>query len=1121
MYHCHTNKSNPTAGTGADSLADHKDYVKKAQELGMTALCISEHGNVLNWIEKKQDVEGAGLKYIHANEIYLTKNIRYKRDYIAAKAIKHYNLDKKCNVYFQGEIITTLDEPNYVLPLNWEKELMSDDELLRANLELERDNYHFMTIAKNYEGVLELNEITSRSFIEKDGHSYFNPRWTFDDLKGTSDNILMTSACLASPIWRMHKIVQGHTNKGDAYRRWVSQEFDELMQFFIDNKHRMFFEIQYHTHPEQVEFNKMLLGLSKELGIPLIAGTDTHSLDEKQAKAREIFLKAKGASYGDEDSFDLTMKSYDELVGMFEKQDAIPRIEYLEAIDNTLVLQDMVEEFKLDKSPKYPRIYENSEELFREKINAGFINRGFDKLEPEKKKVYLNRIRDEYATYEKLDAIDYMLLQSQIIDWCKERGIKHGYGRGSVTGSLIAYVLGITEMDSVKHELNFFRFLNPDRVSLADIDIDFPSSRRQEVIDYVSSIEGIDFAEIITLNTLADKGAMKEVARALKIDKGIVEIISKAYDDGTIGKWQNDPEYEELFYYTEQLKGVTVSLGSHPSGVVVSPIDLNTNLSTVYTKKSKYKVTAVNMGELDNNNYVKLDILGLMNIELVNEACELAGITRLTPDNMDVTDEEVWKSMRESTLGVFQMESDSAHALLKNLFSEESVARIRESTGQVNYIALLSMANGAIRPSGKSYRDKFAQGITNENGHEALNEFLKDNLGYLIYQEDIMNFLTKFCNHSGSESDTVRRVLAKKKKKEVDAVLPKIHDGFIGKMVNEYGDTEEHAEEILEQFMTIINDASDYGFSKNHSDPYSYTGYATTYLRHYYPLEFLTTILNLTDDEPDKVAKVMEYIKKKDIKIAPPVFGKSVSLYRLDKEEGQIYKGLKSIKFLNAQVSEELFKISHDRCYLDFVELLRTITEETSADTRMVKILIRLDFFQEFGKNKYLYEIYEKFCERFKKTHKDKTKIARLAEIREFAETVDPHGEYTINETVMYEKDMLNYTQYTDPEFHKSHAILVEINTKYAPHGTFHIPHTGQTIQLKISKTLYKNKDTGEISIKVGDHIRIKEIESKPKNKNIGGKWVFTGEFQNWLNNWELLNRLPEPEKKEKKEKSK
>jgi DNA polymerase-3 subunit alpha len=398
VYHIHSDLSNLTVSSGADSITKYSQYLDKAEQLGMGAIAFSEHGSVLNHVNKKRDIEERGMKYIHANEIYLTKGI----------------------VDVNGE------------PLR------------------ERDNYHYMLMAKNYDGYLELNKLTSQSFKKEDGHFYFNPRITFDELKNTSDNILMTSACIASPIYRLYQeSLNGNKNS--------ERELDDLLNFMGDNKHRMFFEIQAHNHPKQIEFNQLLLRLSRDLDIPLIGGTDTHALNKEHAEARSLFIKSKGIDYGDEDSFDLTFKSYEEFVKMFEEQNALPRNIYLEAIHNTNVMADMVEPFTLDDSPKYPKLYDKPIEVFKEKINEGTIERGINKLPKDEKKVYFDRIKEEFKTYEKLEAVDYMLLQKHIIDWSNENGIKHGYGRGSCCGSLIAYLLGITEMDSVKHELNFFR----------------------------------------------------------------------------------------------------------------------------------------------------------------------------------------------------------------------------------------------------------------------------------------------------------------------------------------------------------------------------------------------------------------------------------------------------------------------------------------------------------------------------------------------------------------------------------------------------------------------------------------------------------------------------------------
>lgn len=1081
MYHIHSDISNLTAGTGADSITKFTDYLDRARELNMTSFAFSEHGSVMNWVKKKQEIEKRDMKYIHANEIYLTRKI-----------------DK-------------------------------DDD---GKLILERDNFHFMLLAKNYDGVLELNKLTSQSFNRDDGHFYYNPRVTFNELKNTSDNILMTSACLASPLWRMYSKANSLEESGNLMESIkFRNELEDMLNWMSKNKHRMFFEVQPHSHPEQVAFNQWLLMLSRELDIPLIAGVDCHALNAEQAKARELFLKSKGASYGDEDSFDLTFKTYPELVQKFEEQGALTRNVYLEAIHNTNVMADMVEEFTLDKTPKYPKLYDKPIEVFQTMINEGVKKRGIDKFPKEKKKIYFDRIKEEFETYKKLDAVDYMLLQKNIIDWCHNNDIYQGYGRGSVNGSLIAYILGITEMDSIKHRLNFFRFLNPDRISLPDIDIDFPPSRRQEVIDYLATLEGVEFAEIITFNTKALKGSIRLAGKGLEMDDGVVDMIAKAVETHQ-GKDHIDKKYRtqypELFKYVDLLNGVIESMGSHPSGFVVSPISLDDHVSLVYTKESKYRVTAVNMKELDGENYVKLDILGLANIELINETCKLAGIPRLTPDNMDTKDMNVWKSLTESTLGVFQWESDSAQAYLKQLFSDTTLEKIKNEVGDVDYIEILSFANGAIRPSGDSYRYDLAQGITKDNGHPALNESLKDTLGYLVYQEQIMRFLTDFCEHTGAESDTVRRGLAKKEGTE--QFLPKIEEGFVHNMIHKYGVEEGVAKEILQSFLKVIDDASRYGFSVNHSSPYSFTGYGGAWLRYHYPLEFLTTILNVMKDE--KASKIMAFAKKNNFEVKPIIFGQSRADYALNREENAVYKGIASIKYLNARVAEELYQLAQEKDYdrNDWVGLLKDIIDKTSAQTNQMEILILLDFFKEFGKKEALLEIYlamvdkkkadtvkypefadqvvieekknkktgevttkEKIVKRplkYTSSLKEATQLQRLENLRDYEQAVraNPPKEITLYEQIAFEKEKLGYAYSKWEGVDGRFALVIEINNiKYTPKITLYKIKTGEEFVVKVNKKKFWTYD--DQLLYVGDIIKVLDVTEEDGWKNENGKW--------------------------------
>ena len=281
VYHLHSDIS--SAVTNIDSINKPEHYVEYAKSLGMTAMAFSEHGSVLNWKHKKDLIESAGMKYIHACEFYLTED--------DIKEDKH------------------------------------------------RDNYHCVLIAKNYDGVKELNLLSSQSFNRNDWHFYYVPRISVRDLFNTSDNIIITSACLASVMNRGNKELQ-----------------KEMMKFFIKNKHRCYLEIQHHNCEEQIKYNKKLYALHQKTGVPLIAGTDTHALNETYADGRRVLQKAKNVFFEDEDNWDLVFKTYDDLVKSYDIQNSIPREVYLEAINNTNVMANQIEEFQLDYSPKYPKL---------------------------------------------------------------------------------------------------------------------------------------------------------------------------------------------------------------------------------------------------------------------------------------------------------------------------------------------------------------------------------------------------------------------------------------------------------------------------------------------------------------------------------------------------------------------------------------------------------------------------------------------------------------------------------------------------------------------------------------------------------------------------------------------
>ena len=1065
VLHCHTELSNGT--TNIDSVTKYEDYIKRASELGMKAIAITEHGNILSFLKKKDCCEKYGLKYIHGIEAYLTETI-----------------DTKI-----------------------------------------RDNYHCCLYARNWEGVKELNKLISNSYNRNDNHFYYTPRILIDDLFKTSDNIIVASACLG-----------GVFNKGN------DEVKKRMLDFFIKNKDRCFLEIQHHNVKDQIEYNKYLFKLSQEYGLKLVTNTDTHCLDKKHVKGRDILQRAKNIRFDNEDGWDLTFKSYDELIESYKQQNSLPMFVILEAMENTNRIADMIEEFTMDKSYKYPKLYDNSEDVLKQKINEGVIRTGIDKL-PNYETEYLPRIYSELETYKHNGAVDFLLLDENIKTWGREHDIYPGYSRGSCSGSLICYLLGITDVDSVLHKLNFERFMNTERVSLADIDTDWQPNQREAIKDYVYSMEGLYCADIITFNTVALKGSIRDCARALKIDLSIVNDICENINDDNIESYRE--QYKELFEYVDIVNGTVVSIGTHPCGQVVSPIPLDENMGLLTLATCKNPVTMLNMKEIDSLNYVKLDILGLDNIQIINETCKLAGIERLTPQNVDDNDEAVWQSIKEDTLGIFQWDGSGSY-YIKDLFSDETIKRIKEVYPDFRYIDLMACGNGAIRPAGASYRDELAQGIFRDNGHKALNDLLAPTLGYLVYQEQIIAFLNQFCGYTMGEADIVRRGFAKKTGTE--QFIPQIKSGFIKTMKEKYEVEEEESEHIVESFIQVIEDASSYLFSLNHSLPYSYIGYICGYLRYYYPLEFMTVVLNVCKDDAEKTNKAIDYVKKHDMVIKPPKFRYSRAEYFMDKETNSIYKGMASIKYMNAQVSEELYKLK-DNQYNNFMDLLIDVYDKTSINSRQLSILIVIDFFEEFGKSQKLLdivELYENIMSKKLKSKKGEVSFnkADLPYPKEIIEKYatekskeDKYKQYKVERALELCNELMNdipniempsiykirmnfdtmgECNYYFEDYNPTTCIVVDVITKFKTKKAwlFSIA-SGHIAEVNIGEGYYNLQpfkaldviDVFEITQKPKKERREVEVEDKNGNKVTKMKYVPTGEMRLYLSEYHLLDK--------------
>ena len=1043
ILHLHSMLSNGV--TNIDSVTRYDQYIDRAAELGMKAIAFSEHGSIFQWVKKKLHTEEMGMKYIHAQEFYLTQ---------------------------------TLDEKI-------------------------RDNYHCLLIAKNYEGVLELNKLSSKAFNRDDNSFYYVPRITIEDVKNTSDNIIVSTACLG-----------GVLNKAPDDVRW------DFYHWLCEHKDRCFLEIQSHLDPAQKSYNNTLWALSKQSGLRLLMCTDTHALNSAHVDGRRILQKAKNIHFDGEDKFHLEMMSYDELVQLCRMQDALPMDVYLDAIEMTNTVSDMIEPFELDYSYKYPHLWgDDSESVLRAKIADGIVCRGVDKMSNYQE--YLDRIEYEMKAYVHNGAIDFMLLMEDIIAWCKTQGILVGYGRGSCNGSVIAYLLGITEMDSIKHGLNFERFMNTERVSLSDIDTDFPPSRINEVKQYIFNKHGLYCSDIVTFNTIALKGAIRDVGRALEMPLDEVGKICN-----TVEQDENKcrAKYPELFKYVDIVNGCVVSVGNHPCGLVVSPHSIDDRMGLFTTSTDDVPISQINMKEVDLQNYVKLDLLKLDTIELINETCKLAGIERLTPDNVDINDKAVWDSIRDDTTAIFQWEGTTGDRYIKQLLSESNIQKFKALNPNIDYMTLLSIGNGAIRPAGASYRDDLANGVIRKSGNAAIDEFMKPTFGYLVFQCQIIQFLHEYCGYTMGEADVVRRHFAKKTGTDKD--IPQIKAGFAKTMAERYNMSQDESDKVIADFIQVIIDASNYLFSLNHSQPYSYEGYVSGWLRYHYPLQFLTVAMNINQGKEEKTAALTAYAHKVGIKIKSPKFRHSRSDYFCDVDENTIYKGLGSIKYMSADVAEALYGM-RDMQFKNFIDVLFAIQQlEVRPDARQLDILVKIGYFAEFGPAKALLlgvEIFNKFS-------KCKTiKLDKWVEMGYNVDMLEPYAgkltektasqldnrgiilsilrsmkmpKTTVADKLKWQIELLGYVDGNDPNSDPNDWLVLDVKT--TGYGTVYC--TLYNLCYGAERTYRANKKFWENhQLSKGDVIRAVLQEKNKMKKDENGEWVVLSETYQEMKVWKKL----------------
>ena len=1038
-----------------DSTTNYKDYIDYASSLGQKAICFTEHGNLYSWANKWMYARSKGLKYMIGAEFYLTETLEEKI----------------------------------------------------------RDNYHTVLIAKNADGVKELfklNKISTKDkTFEADCHVYYKNRITFEEFLNISDNIIKISACLQSPLWKYWNKVDNN----ECYYNNGSEWLDKLLN------HYDYYEIQYHNNPEQIAFNKRLYDASKKYNKPLIVGTDTHSLNQYKAECRTILQYGKtDRAWGDEENeCDLTYKTYAELVDMFKIQDSLPMDVVLEAIENTNRMADtVVDDYGIDtKTAKYPILYgDKDEEVMWERINNGYKEKvAIGEIEDNPQ--YLKNAEEEMRVFKKTNMIGFMLSMSLIIKWAKDNGIAVGFARGSCSGSTVAYLTDITDVDPVIRHTVFSRFCNEDRVELGDVDCDFYEDDRPKIYKHIIDTFGEKKTSyIVAFGTLADKSVIDVIGKAFSVmyNNGRRDSSYSLKEIADIKKqWDKDKEstrekYKDIFYFYDGLVGCEITQSMHPAGILVSSVDITSFCGNFYGENKLGEtvlISNIDMEECHDLNLVKYDILGLKTVGVIDKTLKMIGKKFPKAYQVDWNDEAVLEDIANDSTMLFQFESDFAKSSIKKM--------------QPKSVEDICLCSACIRPSGESYREKVFAHEWNENPSKLIDDILKDSYGFLVYQEQTIAFLQQVCGFSGSEADNIRRAIGQKNKEKIAKALPKILEGYCNKSDKPRGIAEEEAK----QFIKVIEDASSYSFGFNHSESYAMLTYLMGWLRYYYPTEFCTAYLLCAKNDKD-LSNGTIIAQNRNCTIQNPKFGISTNNYGCDSLTRTIYKGVASIKDMQSVVGDELYELSQKKKYNNFLSLLFDIKTKTSCNKTSLDILIKLDYFREFGDINYLLkvvDIYNKYIgknefgkrdrKQFRKNDLEKFYPIEREAIEKFTTDVSKNGNTIyvsrqniyklvkylcdnlkrdttdIYDKVVYEAKYLGYTSITVPN--SPYCVVESIDEDSYGRRFAHINRLsdGSKGVFRCSKVWYN-----EYGLEQGQLIKAIFNKQPKKVKNEKGKWV-------------------------------
>ena len=863
--------------------------------------------------------------------------------------------------------------------------------------------YHLVLLAENDLGYHNLMKIVSRGFTE--GY-YYKPRVDLEVLKEFHEGIIALSACLAGEVQR--NILRGMYSEGKEAALRYQKIFGEG-NFFL--------ELQDHGMQEQKMVNQSLLRMSQETGIELVATNDIHYTYAEDEKPHDMLLCIQtGKKLSDENRMryeggQYYIKSEEEMRTLFPYA--------LQALENTQKIADRCNveiEFGVTKLPKYdvPEGYTSWEYL------QHLCYQGLKKRYPSGDEALKNRLEYELSVIKSMGYVDYFLIVWDFIKYAKDHGIMVGPGRGSAAGSIVAYCLEITSIDPIKYQLLFERFLNPERVSMPDIDVDFCFERRQEVIDYVVEKYGSDrVVQIVTFGTMAAKGVIRDVGRVMDLPYAFVDSIAKMIPkelnitlDRALSMnpelkklYQEDDRVHELIDMSKRLEGLPRHTSMHAAGVVISqksvdeyvPLSLGSDGSVV----AQFTMTT-----LEELGLLKMDFLGLRTLTVIQDAARLASESageRIDINQIDYDDKRVLESIGTGkTDGIFQLESGGMKSFMKEL----------KPQNLEDIIAGISL----YRPGPMDFIPQYIKG---KNHPETitydcpqLEPILAPTYGCIVYQEQVMQIVRDLAGYTLGRSDLLRRAMSKKKgevmeRERKNFVYGNPEEGVPGCIAN--GIDEETANKIYDEMI----DFAKYAFNKSHAAAYAVVSYQTAWLKYYYPVEFMAALMTSVIDNPGKVSEYIYTCRQLGIEILPPDINKGEGSFSVD--NGNIRYGLAAIKSIGRPVIDAIIAERNARGEFknlkDFIERL----SGKEVNKRTIESFIKSGAFDSLGgTRKQFMVIYVKILDQVNQERKySMTGQLSLLDMvdddqkAEFDIPLPPVGEYEKETKLAFEKEVL------------------------------------------------------------------------------------------------------------------